>query len=205
MCSDFVRNQRELTSSRKTQIVLQYVYWLRETNTAISILWVHASNADRFRRSYLSIAEEYQIPGYDDPKIDLLLLVKCWLERTDCERWLMVLDNADDMQLFFGASSAAASSSAEPREACNLSAYLPECRHGSLIATTRNKQLGVRLAKGQQPTEVISMNENESVQLLRTKLDHMNAATTDLSSLASRLEHLPWLLRRPPLLFKRYA
>jgi hypothetical protein len=157
-------------------------------------LWVHASNADRFRQSYLSIAEEYQIPGYDDPKSDLLLLVKRWLERTGCERWLMVLDNADDMQLFFGAPSAAASSSAESNEAGNLSAYLPECRHGSLTATTRNKQLGVRLAKGQQPIEVMRMNANESAQLLRTKLDDMNPASADLSSLASRLEHLPLAL-----------
>src|SRR6478609_8383413 len=173
-------------SSRKTQIALQYVYWLQETNPAISILWVHASSADRFRQSYLSIAEEYQIPGYDDPKSDLLLLVKRWLERTGCERWLMVLDNADDMQLFFGVPSAAASSSVEQREACNLSTYLPECRHGSLIATTRNKQLGVRLAKGQQPIEVMRMNENESVELLRTKLDNANVASADLSLLASR-------------------
>ncbi|KEY74844.1 hypothetical protein S7711_09938 [Stachybotrys chartarum IBT 7711] len=151
-------------------------------------------SADRFRQSYLSIAEKYQIPGYDDPKSDLLLLVKRWLERTDCERWLMVADNSDDMQLFFGAPSAAALSSAEPREAGNLSAYLPECRHGSLITTTRNKQLGVRLAKGQQPIEVMRMNENESAQLLRTKLDDMNAASADLSSIASRLEYLPLAL-----------
>jgi hypothetical protein len=142
----------------------------------------------------LSIAEEYQIPGYDDPKSDLLVLVKRWLERKDCGRWLMVLDNADDMQLFFGAPSAAVSNSAEPRGADNLSAYLPECRHGSLIATTRNKRLGVRLAKGQRPIEVIRMNENESAQLLRTKLDDTNAASADLSSLASRLEHLPLAL-----------
>ncbi|KAI9148693.1 Kinesin light chain [Paramyrothecium foliicola] len=178
----------------KTQIALQYVYWLQEANPAISILWVHASSADRFRQSYLSIAEEYQIPGYDDPKSDLLLLVKHWLERMDCERWLMVLDNADDMQLFFGAPSVAVPSSAEQREAGNLSAYLPERRYGSLIATTRNKQLGVRLAKGQQPIEVMRMNENESAQLLRTKLDDTKAASADLSSLASRLEYLPLAL-----------
>ncbi|KEY74867.1 hypothetical protein S7711_09811 [Stachybotrys chartarum IBT 7711] len=84
----------------KTQIALQYIYWLRGINPAISILWVHASSADRFRQSYLSIAEEYQIPGYDDPKSDLLLLVKCWLERTDCEPWLMVFDNSSSFTLF---------------------------------------------------------------------------------------------------------
>ncbi|KAH7304549.1 hypothetical protein B0I35DRAFT_149874 [Stachybotrys elegans] len=181
----------------KTQIALAYVYWLRQTNPAISILWVHASNTDRFRQSYMSIAEDYQIPGHADPKNDLLLVVKNWLERKDSEPWLMVLDNADDMQLFFGAPSSpqvAAPSSAEPSQARNLSAYLPECRHGCLIATTRDKQLGVRLAKGQKPVEVTQMDDNESVQLLRTKLDNTGTASTDLSLLASRLEYLPLAL-----------
>ncbi|KEY64848.1 hypothetical protein S7711_10081, partial [Stachybotrys chartarum IBT 7711] len=178
----------------KTQIALAYVYWLQEANPAISIFWVHASNADRFHQSYMSIAEEYEIPGYTDPKIDLSLLVKNWLEKKYCEPWLMVLDNADDMQLFFGAPSTVALSSAESSKADNLSAYLPECRQGCLVVTTRNKQLGVRLAQGQQPVEVTQMNENESVQLLRTKLDDMSTASADLSSLASRLEYLPLAL-----------
>ncbi|KAH7304614.1 kinesin light chain [Stachybotrys elegans] len=159
----------------KTQIALAYVYWLRQTNPAISILWVHASNADRFHQSYMSIAEEYQIPGHVDPKNDLLLVVKNWLETKDSELWLMVLDNADDMQLFFWRTIITT--------ARNLSAYLPE-----------NKQLGVRLAKGQRPVEVTQMDDNESVQLLRTKLDDTGTASTDLSLLASRLEYLPLAL-----------
>ncbi|KFA81647.1 hypothetical protein S40288_09181 [Stachybotrys chartarum IBT 40288] len=85
----------------KTEIALAYVHWLQQTFPTISILWVHASNAERFRRSFAMIAEEYQIPGHNDSKIDVLELVKRWLERKDSRQWLMVLDNADDIQLFF--------------------------------------------------------------------------------------------------------
>jgi hypothetical protein len=46
-------------------------------------LWVYASSADRFRQSYIPIAEEYQIPGYSNPKVDILRLVKGWLEKKD--------------------------------------------------------------------------------------------------------------------------
>lgn len=188
--------RRWLISSRKTQIALAYVYWLQETHPAISILWVHASSADRFRQSYMSIAEEYQIPGYADPKVDILLLVKDWLEKKVHDQWFMVLDNVDDMQLFFG-SSATASSLAEPSQAgraSHFSDYLPECRHGSLMVTTRNKQLGVRLAKGQQPVEASRMNEDESKQLLLAKLGTIRATPAELSSLSSQLEHLPLAL-----------
>jgi hypothetical protein len=86
----------------------------------------------------MSIAEEYQIPGYSDPKVDILRLVKGWLEKKGNGQWLMVLNNSDDMQLFFG-SPAAASSLTGPSQAGHFSDYLPECRHGSLMVTTRNK------------------------------------------------------------------
>ncbi|KAI9155124.1 Kinesin light chain [Paramyrothecium foliicola] len=171
----------------KTQIALAYVYWLQKTVSTISILWVHASTADRFRQSYMSIAEEYQIPGHTDPQTDILLLVKNWLERRECEQWLMVLDNADDVQLFFGAY-------AESNPGGGLSNYLPECRHGSLLATTRNKQMGVKLAKGQKLIEISHMNQVESEQLLRTSLGGVNTTSADLWSLSSRLEHLPLAL-----------
>lgn len=38
--------------------------------------------------------------GSDDTKADILSLVQTWLERKDSSRWLMVIDNADDTQLF---------------------------------------------------------------------------------------------------------
>ncbi|KAK7219006.1 hypothetical protein V2G26_007009 [Clonostachys chloroleuca] len=179
----------------KTQIALAYVYWLQETHPTISVLWVHASSADHFRQSYMSIAEEYQIPGFHDPKVDILLLMKDWLERKDSGPWLIVLDNADDMQLFFG-SRVAASSSAGLSQAGpgRFSDYVPECRRGSLLVTTRNKRLGIRLAKGRQPVEVSCMNEGESEQLLLATLGNIGATTTELSLLSSQLEHPPLVL-----------
>jgi hypothetical protein len=107
----------------------------------------------------------------------------------------MILDNADDMQLFFG-SPVAASSLAGPGQAgpSRFSDYIPECRHGSLLVTTRNKQLGIRLAKGRQPVEVSCMNEDESEQLLLATLGNIGATTAELSLLSSQLEHLPLAL-----------
>uniref|UniRef100_A0A8H7NHM7 NB-ARC domain-containing protein n=1 Tax=Bionectria ochroleuca TaxID=29856 RepID=A0A8H7NHM7_BIOOC len=107
----------------------------------------------------------------------------------------MVLDNTDDMQLFFGspvaASSLAGVSQAGPGR---FSDYIPECRHRSLLVTTRNKQLGVRLAKGRQPVEVSCINKDKSEQLLLATLGNIGATTTELSLLSSQLEHLPLAL-----------
>lgn len=179
---------------RKTQIALEYIFWLQETCPQTSIFWVHASNAERFRQAYASIAQEYQIPGYDEPKADVLLLVKNWLEKKNHGQWLMVIDNADDAQLFSGQSVGTATSSNEPNNKQNLARYLPECAHGAILITTRNKQVGVRLAKGQQPIEVLRMDKNESEHLLRAKLPDTTATSDDLLILADRLEHLPLAL-----------
>ncbi|KAK7219299.1 hypothetical protein V2G26_007302 [Clonostachys chloroleuca] len=85
----------------KTQIALAYIYWLRKQRPDIAIFWVHASNAERFHQAYASIAKECNIPGHDDPKADILSLVQEWLEKKYKTQWLMVIDNADDMELFF--------------------------------------------------------------------------------------------------------
>src|SRR5690606_7359904 len=91
-----------LIYARKTQIALAYVYQLRQRCPEISVFWVHASSAERFRQAFASIAQECQIPGYDDPEVDILQLVKAWLEQKHRGRWLMVIDNADDTRTFFG-------------------------------------------------------------------------------------------------------
>jgi hypothetical protein len=178
---------------RKTQIALAYIYWLRETCPEVSVFWAHASNAERFRQAFASIAQECHIPGYDDPKTDNLQLVKMWLERRDRGRWLMVIDNADDTQLFFRSNRELDNADPLGQEG-NLGRYIPECAHGSILVTTRNKQTGIRLAKGRAVIEVGKMAEHESDRLLRTMLDGLELATDEVSLLSSRLECLPLAL-----------
>ncbi|KAM4062561.1 tetratricopeptide repeat domain-containing protein [Hirsutella rhossiliensis] len=174
----------------KTQIALAYVYWLQEACPEVSVFWVHASNAERFRQSFASIAEECQIPGHDNPQTDVLLLVKQWLGRKENGQWLMVLDNADDEPLFF---SAAGSSSIGVNK---LGQYIQECNHGAVLVTTRNKKVAVRLTKSAATytVEIRQLGEEESKQLLKTMLKEDDEVTHVLSALSSRLEHLPLAL-----------
>jgi len=165
-----------LIRDRKTQIALAYVYWPQDACPEVLVFWVHASSAERFHQAYASIAQECQVPGYDDPKRDVLPLVRRWLERMDRGRWLMVIDNADDTQLF--------------SQLGELGQYIPECAHGSVLAMTRNEEAGSRLTSGRRPIEVVKMDEGESKQLLQEKLEEDDLDPGDLSMLSSRLEHL---------------
>ncbi|KAK3937227.1 hypothetical protein QBC46DRAFT_461010 [Diplogelasinospora grovesii] len=143
-------------------------------------------NAERFRQSFTSIALECHIPGHDDPKVDVLPLVKRWLERKDRGWWLMVLNNADDAQFFFPLPDTSLGN-------C-LGQYIPECAYGSILVTTRNKQAGLKLAKGTPPIEVGTMDDGESEQLLRANLREGDVVSGELLELSSRLEHLPLAL-----------
>ncbi|KAI8950933.1 hypothetical protein F4801DRAFT_601739 [Xylaria longipes] len=175
----------------KTQIALAYVFWLHNTSPDISVFWVHASTVDRFRQAYAGIAEECRVPGYNDPEADVLLLVKKWLERKNRGRWLMVIDNADDAQLF---CRPAELTDADGEK--HLGQHIPECAHGSVLITTRNKQVGVHLTKGRGMSllEIDKMNDVECCQLLHASLDNSLMAAGELSTLACRLEHLPLAL-----------
>ncbi|OHW91700.1 kinesin light chain [Colletotrichum incanum] len=178
----------------KTQIALAYVFWLQHACPDLSVFWVHASNADRFRQSYSYIAQHCGIPGYDDPKADVLALVKSWLERPDCGQWLMVIDNADDRQLFFPTLSEGSSNAHQTTNLKGgLGRYVPECGHGSALITTRNKQVASKVVRSKSLIEVGEMSESETSQLIHGILDDEISAT-EISTLSSRLEHLPLTL-----------
>lgn len=192
-----VTAEYSLTFHRKTQIAIAYVYWLQQTHPDISVFWVHGSNAERFRGGYSSIAQELNIPGRDDPQIDVLSLVKTWLEKNYQQRWLMVIDNADDIELFFGSQEGndqtTSSNSTVNKGAC-LGHYVPECAHGSILVTTRNKQVGLNLAQGKPPIEVDKLTDADANMLMCAMMDDQEVDIGETTVLASRLEHLPLAL-----------
>lgn len=122
-----------------------------------------------------------------------MALVADWLMEPKHGRWLLVIDNADDMRLFYNQEPDVASASVL-RTSKGSAIYLPECAHGYILITTRNKQVGLRLAKGQPPIEVGAMTEAESKRLLATGLKGLSTDPQELSRLSSELQHLPLAL-----------
>ena len=144
--------------SRKTQVALEYAYWVCDNRL---VFWIHAANTDRFFQSMLSIARQCQIPGHDDPKANPARLVKAWLERSGQQPWLVVIDNADDVDMLFSPPD-------------NLSRWIPSSPQGTVILTTRSKQVGVRFAKSKRRSiiEVGKMSDHEAGKLLRDGIDY---------------------------------
>ncbi|KAG5788957.1 hypothetical protein H9Q69_011978 [Fusarium xylarioides] len=85
----------------KSQLAIHYTYHIRTSSPDTYVFWVHAGTAQRFEDAYRTIAERLGLPGCRDPETDVLRLVRDWLHDERNGRWLMVLDNADDVWIFY--------------------------------------------------------------------------------------------------------
>jgi tetratricopeptide (TPR) repeat protein len=129
--------------------------------------------------------------GWNDPKVNILRLVRNWLCDDSNGRWTMVVDNADDATVFYPNVSQirAVHSSEQPLE--SLSDYLPHSPNGSILITSRNYSLAERLT-GNYPgvIQVMPMSKHDALVLLEKKLGFA-AAEEKASDLVDILEAMP--------------
>ena len=166
---------------RKSQIALEYAYRERERTATTSVFWVHASNIARLVESYKRIASECQIPDRDDPNVDVLQLVRDWLEaKYEC-RWLMIVDNVDDRNMFFETFTYAGKA---------LREYIPQSSKGSILYTTRSRDIGMDLDLDRAPIIVPSMDPQEAQALLGQRIRDKSTESEQLE-LLGELVYLP--------------
>lgn len=53
-----------------------------------------------FEESYRTLADVLALPRRHNPEVNVLSLVRDCLQRDDVSPWLMIVDNADDMEVF---------------------------------------------------------------------------------------------------------
>ena len=86
----------------KTQIALELAYRVKDDHPTFSVFWVPATTVENFEEAYLGIGRLLEIPGITDEKADVKVLVKQHLSRESTGKWLLVVDNADDIDIWFG-------------------------------------------------------------------------------------------------------
>ena len=181
-----------LTSESKSQIAIEYAYRLRKKWPARSVFWVHANNTARFEQSYRSIATAARIPGIEDPKTNFLNLVFQWLVSDESGAWLLILDNADDADMFFGPLAAPATQSDAGLESPCLSRFLPQTGTGSILVTSRDEGTAFRLAGGpKQVLRVDIMSEDDTLALLTKRLPEDPSDESTRKGLIIQLDSVP--------------
>lgn len=173
----------------KSRIAIQYSYQHHQLHRHSHIFWVHGGSRSRFEADYREIARLLDLPDREDPGVDILKLVKDWLSNEMNGPWLMILDNADDRDLWLGlqTKTAPTKSTFTP-----LIHHLPRCIAGSLLITTRDRQLGHQLLeRKQQPLSISRLEPKEAQSLLSAKLSDQQLNPEDIEKLARGLEYLP--------------
>jgi tetratricopeptide (TPR) repeat protein len=180
------RNANANYLHRKSQIAIEYAYQVRNESPTTWVFWVHAGTQARFEEGYRRIAETTRIDGWDNPKADVLRLVRNWLCDESNGRWVMVVDNADDSAVFFPPLGTAQVAAVEP-----LSDFLPQSPNGSILITSRSQEVARRLTgRGDYLVEVKPMDEGEAIALFRTKLS-FNTDEHDVIKLLQALDCMP--------------
>jgi hypothetical protein len=142
---------------------------------------VHGATVQRFEDAYRIIAERLQLPGCREPDADVLRLVRDWLCDEANGRWLIVLDNADDSGVLY-------TKHADNRQP--LAAYLPQGEHGSILVTSRSRDMAIRLTGSHNSVWAVrAMEEIQALQLLRHKL----GTQYDNSMAANIVGALDWI------------
>jgi tetratricopeptide (TPR) repeat protein len=138
-------------------------------------------------QAYKDIARKLCLPGWNDPNIDTFQLVSEWLSNEAHGSWLLVLDSADDTEVFFSTKSKPSSVGSE--QTAPLINYLPRSLNGSTLITTRDKRVGERLTNREKTIMVLPMTESEAEILLWSKVAREDK--TKSSELLKALEYLP--------------
>ena len=156
---------------------------------------MHASNAARFKQAYRDIATKVDLPGRDDPKVDILRLVHDWLCDERNGRWLMVVDNADDDRVLSSPgteSGGIAHASEHLGEATSLASFLPQARSGWLLVTSRNLVTALNLVGLKYNViQVEPMTEEDALRLLKTRIAVSKSSEGDARALVQALEGIP--------------
>src|SRR4029077_4876463 len=84
----------------KTQVVLELAYRIRDKYPACSIFWIPATTTESLQQAYLDVGQKFGIPGLQEEQADVKKLVQHYLSQESAGQWLLIFDNADDMDMW---------------------------------------------------------------------------------------------------------
>jgi hypothetical protein len=164
----------------KTQIALEFAQFVKSQRLDYSVFWAPAVSLETFKQACSEIARILQIPQMVDDNQDVKESVKQYLSSQSAGKWLLIVDNADDMGVMFGTEMSA-----------GIVDFLPENDDGMMIFTSRRGEVAESLV-GNDVLEVGKMSEEEAVLFLTTSLLRKSSVEDgSIKRLIAELDCLP--------------
>ncbi|KAF2687117.1 hypothetical protein K458DRAFT_385938 [Lentithecium fluviatile CBS 122367] len=158
----------------KSQIAIEYAYQTRKKSPDTWVFWVHAGSTTKLEEGYRAIARAVGLEDWEQKETDIFRAVYDWLSNERNGSWIMILDNADDLNVFTApaphrntlAREEPLSESTGPQ----IRSFLPSSPTGSILITSRVKDVAFELTGSWKYLELDVMNEGEATQLLKRRL-----------------------------------
>ncbi len=161
----------------KTQVALQLAYWTKKNRPEFSIFWVPALSKATFEQAFAAMAKKLPIQGGGEDD-DLKESVREYLSSEAAGPWLLVVDNADDGEIFFGSAEILG----------GISEYLPESDDGVTLFTTRSREVAGSVA-GSDVVDLHAMDLPEAADYLGKLL--IGGSKEGAAELLKELSYLP--------------
>jgi tetratricopeptide (TPR) repeat protein len=170
----------------KTQLAIELVYRTIENHKGCLVFWIPATDSESLYHAYVDVAQQLNIPGCNEKDVDVRRLVQQHLSQNSTTQWLIVFDNADDIEMWTGTPD-------HPNHSTRLIDCLPKSKQGSIVFTTRDRKAAVKLAQQQNMMEVRELDTNLAKRLLQKSLVHCDVTDSDGDSdvLLEKLANLP--------------
>ncbi|QPC76889.1 hypothetical protein HYE68_007641 [Fusarium pseudograminearum] len=195
-----------LGGSGKTQIALNYAYRRCDTDQECCVFWVHAENETTFAADYKTIGTKL---GFDEQLngTQLLDAVRTTIEAMP--KWLMIVDNADNLSLFGVGRQAQAEDETE-KQGNSMRDYIPCAPKGTVLWTSRDGHIAGTLVGARRGIEVQSMALYEARHLLENILHNTSTAPETLrgagtDALLEELQYLPLAISQAGAYMKRLS
>lgn len=119
----------------KTQVALQFAFAVLEKHPDVSVIWVHAMSLETFEQTCREVARVAGMLRTEHGKRDVKELVQQHLSAEKAGRWMLFVDNADNLEVMEGSNGKK-----------GILDYLPQSALGLTVFTTRDKKTAHALA-----------------------------------------------------------
>jgi tetratricopeptide (TPR) repeat protein len=163
----------------KTQVALQFAYSVKANKQEYSIFWVAALSEASFEKTYAELAYKLGVKKSKEDE-DVKDLVHYHLRSEKAGKWLLIVDNADDMEVVIGSNGKH-----------GIYRYLPKSESGRVVFTTRSREVAVAVA-GSDIIDLREMTQEEATAFVETSLTRKELLQ-DEATTAEPLRELTYL------------
>ncbi|GFF23679.1 isoform 4 of kinesin light chain [Aspergillus udagawae] len=141
----------------KTQVALELAYRVRDRDKECSIFWVACTSYEVIEQTYLNMAQALGLPNVKPAEVKEQ--VKRYLISEQAGQWLLIFDNADDVDMWLS----------DDRACPALEDFLPQSEQGRILLTTRNRKLAVELTSS-NIIPIPHVDEDTALKILERSL-----------------------------------